>query len=323
MKNRNILILSAGRRVELVKEFKEALAIYFKDSVVITTDMYPELSAACQIAHKCFKVPSVTDPDYINCIKKICTTNNVGLVIPTIDTELLLLSSCKEDFFYMGVSLIISDVSLIEMCRDKRITRQLFSSLAIDSPIIYERNDLHFPCFCKPYDGSCSIGAMPLLSKDMLTDDIYGNEKNIFMELINKEYKEYTVDVYYNKDGQLTCLVPRERLEVRGGEVSKGVTRLDEVYVYLKERLTNLKNAIGCITVQVFFNPATGSVKGLEINPRFGGGYPLAHAAGANYPEWLIREYFLGEKISFFDGWLKNCLMLRYDAKVLVNDYSE
>ncbi len=321
MKNTNILILSAGRRVELVQEFKESLAIYCKDSIVITTDMYPDLSAACQVAHKYFKVPRVTAPNYIDCLKKICAANNVGLVIPTIDTELLLLSASKEEFLNLGVNLIISDAALIEMCRDKRITRQLFTSLAIDSPVIYERNDLQFPCFCKPYDGSCSVGAMPLLSEDKLTDDIYENEKNIFMELMGKEYKEYTVDAYYNRNGQLTCLVPRERLEVRGGEVSKGVTRFNEVYAYLKDRLCNLKNAIGCITVQVFFNPTTGKIKGLEINPRFGGGYPLAHAAGANYPEWLIREYFLGEKINFFDGWLKNLLMLRYDAKVLVNDY--
>lgn len=323
MRNNNILILSAGRRVELVQEFKDSLFKYFKGSLVIATDMRPDLSAACQIAHKCFQVPRVSDPLYISYIKTLCIENDVGLVIPTIDTELLLLSHHKEEFLAAGIFIIVADSSLIELCRDKRKTGDLFTSLNIDSPAIYGKNNLQFPCFCKPYDGSCSIGAFPLFDEGMLTDEIFSKEKNIFMELIGKEYKEYTVDAYYDKTGQLKCLVPRERLEVRGGEVSKGVTRLDTVYDYLRSRLSNLKNAVGCITVQVFFNPATGSIKGLEVNPRFGGGYPLSYAAGANYPEWLIQEYFLNTEIRFFDSWRKNCLMLRYDAQVLVNDYSK
>lgn len=321
MKNKNVLILSAGRRVELVLEFKESLEKYFKNSLVIATDMRPDLSSACQVAHKCFQVPRVTDPLYIKYIKSLCAENDVGLVIPTIDTELLLLSRHKEEFLGAGIFVVVADSCLIDVCRDKRKTGHLFASLNIDSPAIYEKDNLQFPCFCKPYDGSCSIGAFPILHEKMLTDEVFLNEKNIFMELIGKEYKEYTVDAYYDKTGTLKCLVPRERLEVRGGEVSKGITRFDAAYDYLVTRLCNLKNAVGCITVQIFFNPLSGSIKGLEVNPRFGGGYPLSYAAGANYPEWLIQEYFLGVEISFFDAWNKNCLMLRYDAQVLVNDY--
>jgi carbamoyl-phosphate synthase large subunit len=57
----------------------------------------------------------------------------------------------------------------------------------------------------------------------------------------------------------------------------------------------------------------------LEINPRFGGGFPLSNAAGADFTDWLIKEYLLGQKLPFYDLWSSDLVMLRYDAKVIVN----
>ena len=87
---------------------------------------------------------------------------------------------------------------------------------------------------------------------------------------------------------------------------------------YIKERLDKIEGCIGCICIQVFFNHETGDVVGIEINPRFGGGYPQSYAAGANYPEMLIKEYFLGDEVNYIDDWKDNLLMLRYDDAVYV-----
>jgi carbamoyl-phosphate synthase large subunit len=157
----------------------------------------------------------------------------------------------------------------------------------------------------------------------MLTDDIRNDEKNMFMELIGADHTEYTIDAYYNAAGALRCLVPRERIEVRDGEISKGATRKHAVYDYFVEKLGALKGAMGCITIQAFVNVDQASFKALEINPRFGGGYPLSHAAGADYPDWLIREYLLSQEVDFFDRWEADLLMLRYDAKVIARDNVE
>jgi len=318
MSKLNILILSAGRRVELVQSFQQALTQHKVEAEVYTTDIYPELSAACQVSSFGFKAPRVTSPDYIDFLIELCVSNTVGLVIPTIDTELQILADNKLKFEALGINIIISTPDLIEVCRDKRKTAETYSSLNISQPKIFNKENINFPCFCKPYDGSCSIGALPLFTSDMLTQELLNDEKNMFMELVGKEYSEYTIDVYYDRDGKLCCLVPRERLEVRGGEVSKGATRKNFVYEYLRYRLEGLEGARGCITAQVFANPENNSIKALEINPRFGGGFPLSHAAGADYATWLIREYLLNEEIQFFDGWEDNLIMLRYDAKVLV-----
>ena len=314
---KNILILSAGRRGKLVEAFK---GVAQKQGVlVLSTDMKPEFSSACHLADVALKAPRVTADHYIDFLKSLCVEHHIGLLIPTIDTELLLLSQVRDEFEALGAHIMISSPEFIGACRDKRKTGELFDSLTIDNPKIYDRANIQFPCFCKPYDGSCSIGAQALPLKEMLTQDLLDNPKNIFMELVDASFKEYTVDAYYNRQGELCSLVPRERLEVRAGEVSKGVTRRNAVYDYLRSRLEHLQGARGCITVQVFYNPDTHQIKGLEINPRFGGGYPLTQAAGADFAEWMVYEYLCGKTISFFNDWTNDLMMLRYDEQVIVD----
>jgi len=178
---------------------------------------------------------------------------------------------------------------------------------------------LTFPCFVKPYDGSRSVGAEKLQNMADLSDAILADQKLMFMEYIDDSHHEYTVDAYFDRYSRLRCLVPRHRLEVRDGEISKGITRKNHVYEYLLGRLMELKGARGCLTLQIFAQPEGRRYAGLEINPRFGGGYPLSYAAKANYPGWLIEEYLLHQDIPFFDAWESDLLMLRYDAQVLVH----
>ena len=314
--------MSVGRRVELAEAFKTELTARNLSSKVFATDLKPELSAACQVVDISIKAPRVTDPSYVDFLLHTCKINEIGLVVPTIDTELLLLAQQRETFAAHGIHLIISDEVLIKMCRDKRLTADLFNRLGIDTPKIYDRSDIQFPCFAKPYDGSCSIGAAMVKQPEMLSESMLADEKMMFMELIDSSHTEFTVDVYYNCDGRLTCFVPRERVEVRGGEISKGATRRGHVYDYLLPKLQNLEGARGCITLQLFVNEKTNRYAALEINPRFGGGYPLSYSAGAKYVGWLIDEYLLKKRVDFFDEWEADLMMLRYDAKILIHNAS-
>ena len=197
----------------------------------------------------------------------------------------------------------------------------MFDDIGLVSPEIYQHDAIKFPCFVKPFDGSCSIGAFAVFYRDQLTQAVLDDESLMFMQLVDKSFTEYTVDAYYNRSGELMCLVPRERIEVRAGEISKGVTRKHRIYDYLLRPLSMLKGARGCITIQLFANIEKSIFYALEINPRFGGGYPLSYYAGANYPGWLIAEYLLGESVSSFNQWEDEVLMLRYDAKMLVHGF--
>ena len=138
------------------------------------------------------------------------------------------------------------------------------------------------------------------------------------MELIRGE--EYTIDVYVDFQGVPRCAVPRLRLETRAGEISKGITVRDEVLIALSlDVAAKLPGAIGCLTLQAF-KVADGGYVFIEINPRFGGGYPLSWHAGADYPRWMIEEAS-GRAPDFAAGraFKANLGMLRYDDEIIVD----
>lgn len=321
MKN-NILILSAGRRVELVQDFQAEAAKFSDGLKVLTTDLNPKMSSACQVSDGSFTVPRIDSPEYIDSIFDLAVRESIGLIIPTIDTELQKLAEARTRFESAGIHIIVSDSSLVNACRDKRNTVALFNHYGISCPEIYRPDNIQFPCFAKPYDGSRGIGTQAVHSKEELTEELLNDPKMMFCQLIDikNTFHEFTVDIYYDKQGRLKCAVPRERLEVRSGEVSKGATRKGWLYDFLVKKLSMVEGARGCLTAQFFYHDASQTIYGVEINPRFGGGFPLTYASGANYPGWLIREYLFGESINFFSDWENNLIMLRYDAKVLVRE---
>ena len=214
---------------------------------------------------------------------------------------------------------IVSDRNFVEVCRDKRNTGSFFERHGIRVPREIDKYHPTFPLFAKPYDGSLSTNLHYIKTVDELTQEILDDPKLLFMEYIDKKfYQEFTVDMYYGKDNRVKCIVPRERIEIRAGEINKGRTVKNGILTFLKEKLGYVKGCVGCICVQLFFHPETEDMVGIEINPRFGGGYPLSFMAGGNYPELLIREYFRGEDICYSDNWKDGMLMLRYDDAIYV-----
>lgn len=315
--NHNIIITSAGQRVALVRDFKETLVRFYAEAKVFTTDMNPELAPAAYVSDGCFEVLRVTDENYISQLLDICKKNEIGMIVPTIDTELLVLAENKKLFNDNDIIVCVSDLDFIKVCRDKRNTGDFLEKHNIRVPKAVDKYNPTFPLFAKPYDGSLSTNLHYIKNAEELTQDILDDPKLLFMEYIDKEtYKEYTIDMYYGTDNCAKCIVPRERIKIRAGEINKGRTVKCPLMDYIKERLDKIEGCIGCICIQVFFNPLTEDVVGIEINPRFGGGYPQSYAAGGNYPEMLIKEYFLGEKIAYIDDWKDNMLMLRFDDAV-------
>lgn len=319
---KNVLVLSAGRRVELIESFLKEINSKNKNIKLFTTDNKPTYSAACKKFDNYFSSVKVSDPNYIDFLLDKSKVYDIGMIIPTIDTELLILSKNIELFKSNGVNIIVSNPDLIKVCSDKRLTFDFFNNLNLNVPVIYKKDKLKFPCFAKPYSGSSSIDCLKISKKEDLSISMINDDKFIFTEYIGNEFFEYTIDMYYDQQSELKCLVPRQRMEVRAGEISKGITRKNYVYDYLLSNFKTFPGARGCITLQLFYNIKTNKIYFIEINPRFGGGFPLSYSAKANYPGWLLDEYFFNRKITFFDNWEKNLLMLRYDSKVLVHDES-
>ena len=127
MKKNNILILSAGRRVELVQDFQTEAARFSDGIGVFATDLNPHMSSACHVADRAFSVPRIDAAEYIDSIFELAKQHNIGLIVPTIDTELLKLAEARDCFEAEGIHIVISDAKLITLCRDKRLTAGLFA----------------------------------------------------------------------------------------------------------------------------------------------------------------------------------------------------
>lgn len=311
----NVLILSAGRRVSLVRAFQEAMRRLELPGRVLTADLRPDLSAACQVAER-RTLPHVLSEDYPKALASLCAEDDIGLVVPTIDTELAQLSTLRDDYAQRGVHLVVSSQDLVRRCRDKRLTTGVFEGIGLPTPRLYRGGDLHFPLFAKPVSGSMSQGIRIFTSAYELEHSGFDLESHLLMEVVSaQDWDEVTVDLYYDRHGALKGVVPRRRTEVRGGEISKGWT--DKSLVPgLRAIFDKLLGARGCVTAQVFAHHHSEALLGIEINPRFGGGFPLSERAGARYPEWLLREHLLGQSLEYRDDWEDRLMMLRYDAEV-------
>lgn len=319
---KNILISSAGQRVMLVKIFQRTLQQLGLEAKVYASDKTPELAPACYVADDSFKLPCCTNERYVDELFLLCQKKKIGLIIPTIDPELAVFASNKERFMEAGVLIAESDLPIIRICRDKRLTAKYLPQIGIPVPKPIEKRNPVFPMFAKPYDGSRSLNTYAIMNEDELTKEILEDPKLIFMEYVdNQEYKEFTVDMYYGRDCRVKGIVPRERMKIRDGEISKGITRKNYLVDFLKERMGYIEGVRGCICIQLFYRESDNDIKGIEINPRFGGGFPLSYYAKANFVEYIIREYMLGESIDYSEDWLDRTLMLRYDDEIVVNDF--
>ncbi len=314
----DILILSAGRRVSLARLFRQAAKPLGLS--VATADMQPTMSSACQDGGDCVVLPHVDDVDYSNQLESYCRDARVRLVVPTIDTELPLLAELKARFATFGCTIAVSHPEMVEHCADKRLTGALFEPLGLKMPHRMAVDALSYPVIIKPYDGSLSAGISILRDPLELTQSHLKNPRNMFCQYLeHADYEEFTCDAYFDRKSHIRSVVPRLRIEVRGGEVSKGQTVHNEIVPFLTERLAHLPGAIGCLTIQIMRHRETGEKYLIEVNARFGGGYPLTAQAGACYHQWLIEEYILGRPITDYSAWQDRLTMLRYDAEIFVD----
>lgn len=314
----NILITSAGRRVSLVKSFQKTLSNYNQNAKVFTTDMNPKLSSACMVSDGYFEVPRVSDENYLSLLKDICKKNKICMIIPTIDTELEILSLAKEEFLKEGIHIIISSKEICNTFFLKSKTEEFFVKSGFKTPLrVKDLATCDYPVFAKFDNSSCSIGAKKVYSREE-AKEMAKDENYVFQEFIDGD--EYTVDVYMDRHSNPICIVPRLRLEVRAGEISKGLCVKDEKIIHeIKALCKKLQGAHGCITIQLF--KTKKDIIFIEINPRFGGGYPLSYESGANFAKFLFEEY-LGNELTYTQEWRDKTLMLRYDAEVIVDGYS-
>ncbi len=314
----NVLLTSVGRRVSLVKFFKEALG---RRGRVYTVDC-DSTAPGLYVADKSFIVPQISDNAYIPFLLEKCKIENIKLIVPLIDPELPVLAKERDLFLKEGIVPLISTYDVVKIGYDKILTAKFFKEIGIPTPKTFlyredlDLSNMDFPIIIKPRFGSASIG----VQKCENIQDVKFYSSKISEPILQEFLKgdEITVDVLCDFDGNLISMVQRKRLKIRAGEVERGITiKNKELFILVEEIIKNLK-PIGVINIQCFL-----SKEGFfftEINPRFGGGYPLSFYAGANFPKMII-DILEGLKIrsKSFD-YKEGLLMLRYDEAIYIEN---
>lgn len=313
-----ILFSSAGRRVELMNCFREDAAELGLPVRILAADSNPRMSAACQAADRSFAVPRCLDADFIPRMRSLCAEQRVDLVVPTIDTELPVLAHARADFGREGTRVAVSSEAVVAMARDKLRTARFLAEHGLSSPrtlpladLLADPTALEFPVILKRIDGSSSIGLHEARTPEEVRALALEPARYVAQEKWSG--REYTVNLFFDQAGRLRTAVPHLRCETRGGEVSKGRTeRVPALQELARQLAACLPGAAGALCFQSIVRE-DGTAMIFEINARFGGGFPLAHRAGARFSRWLLEEA-AGRPVTAQDDWEEGLAMLRYDA---------
>jgi carbamoyl-phosphate synthase large subunit len=321
-----VLFTCIGRRVSLLRSFQQAAKRLAMKVSFCGTDTNP-LSPALQLCDKVFLVEPTTHAGYIDQLLSIVRANKVGLLVPTVDLDLRRLAEHRRQFEHLGCRVLVSDPDVIDTCQDKRRTFGFLRKHGFDTPVTMSvrtalaadrRGELRWPCFLKRWDGYASKGNAVVNSPSEMRFFARRIPNAMCQEFL--EGAEYTCDVYVDSALQVRCVVPRRRIEIRSGEVSKGqVVKHRAIMEQAAKIVELLKAGPGVITLQLFLTDS-GQIKVTEINPRFGGGAPLSIHAGADFPRWILQELKGRPPRIEFDGFTDGLIMLRYDAEVWLTE---
>lgn len=314
----HILFTGTGRRIELLQAFRQASLRLGVNLKMYSADMAGDApgTAFCDYTRK---ICAMRDKEYIPQLLEICRKDKINLLIPTIDTDLIVLSENKERFEAAGTRVMISNPDKIALCRDKNKTYDFFSSCGLPAPKPtndYRKYTGPYPCFIKPKDGSSSINAFKVEREQELVT--YADKIGDYIIQPFIDGKEYTIDIFCDFDGNPVYIVPRERIAVRSGEVLKTRIELDERMIEEARQLIQNFHPCGPITVQLIRQKDTGGDYYIEINPRYGGGAPLSMKAGADSAEAILR-LLMGENLTYQDKGIRDgAVFSRFDQSICI-----
>lgn len=317
----NILLTSVGRRNYLVEYFKSAVKplngkIFASNSDANAPGLY--------IADDYVISPLIYSENYESFLLEYCLGNKISIIISLFDIELPILSSFKANFKKNGIFIIVGDEWLTKMSNDKWetnkflfnndfLTRETYIKIE-DCKIDIEKSLISFPLFIKPRRG---MGSISVFRADNL------KELEFYFELVKKEIlnsyikfesnldidnsviiqpaflgEEFGLDIINDLEGNYCTTIVKRKLSMRSGETDVAEIVEEPILESLGKKLSLLTKHPANLDVDVFFDGQKAFI--LDLNPRFGGGYPFSYEAGVDLPK-LIVHWFKNGKSSELD----------------------
>ena len=306
----NILFLGGAKRVSIANHFKKAAMGIGYEVNIFSYELDEKVAIATVgkvIIGKRWK-----DENLLSDLKMNIDKFNINIVLAFVDPAISIISKLKE--LCPDVFIPVSDFGLCNIMFDKVLSANWFSEHNISQPLYYTNPDeINYPVILKPRRGSASKGIIICRSKEELPNVDY--DQYLISEYIS-DHTEYSVDCYVNRDGEVTSVVPRIRLETAGGEAIRSKTIKDKTIIEESMKILMSGHFRGPITIQYIRDNTNGKVYVMEINPRLGGAVVTSIGAGSGIIKMILDEY-LGNEVTPKTDWRDNTLMVRYFNEVI------
>ena len=319
-----IAFTCVGRRVQLVRHFRRACLDAGIACTIIGLDCEPARASAAYYCDQVIAVPPGNHAGFPQVILQVVSECGVGLLIPLADTDLHPLAEIRQDVAELQCLPACCGPKTIQITRDKLSTYHWLRGLGLGTPHTQTLAEAlqarpRLPAFVKPRHGSAGKNTLLLDSWQLQDWMLARADTFVVQEMLDGQ--EFTVDAFIDPARRVHSVIPRIRLEVRGGEVVKSLIRMDpEIIRQATHVAANLPDAFGVINIQGFLRPS-GQISWTEVNARFGGGSPLSIEAGARFHQWLV-ELALGRQPDYAVSIADGMTMLRFDDAVYLDGTS-
>ena len=316
----NFLFCSAGRRVKLIKDFKQTLG---ENGKIIVADNSIYAPARYE-ADKAYTVPEIYDVKYIDMIVDICKKEDIKAVLTLIDPEIELLSKNRHRFNEIGVLVLAPSEKTAELCYDKYKMYKYLKENNIKTTLTYgtleefekdyNEQKIKFPVFVKPRTGSGSVGAKRINNLQELKKVMEEDKSLIIQEFMNGI--DLDADVYIDVISKKpVSIFSKKKIETKIGGASKTISFKDQKLFEQIKNILPFFEFYGTIDMDFFYKD--GEYYLSEINPRFGGAYIHAYGAGVDFPRLIINNIDKIENKENIGNYEENIMMLMYDDVVI------
>ena len=308
-----VLFTCAGQRVDIVTAFRNAGA------TTIATDV-SELAPALYRADARALVPRVDDPGYVDALGELVQVHDVRLIVPLTDLDHLVLAESRARFD--GAVVLVPEPETIARCSDKYFAHLFFEERDIGTPPTWLPDglpaEIPYPVLVKARRGFGSRHIYRAHNREELDIFLRYTEVESMVQAVCSG-EEFSIDVFCDLEGRCLNAIPRTMIESKGGESIKGMSIKDQELIEQGRLVAEELRLIGPGNVQCFREP-DGALRITDVNPRFGGGFPVPTAAGSGYPELALAmangvrpEPRLGD---FREG----VIMTRFFSEVILQD---
>ena len=306
----NILLTSVGRRAYIIDYLRDVYKRLGLVGNIIATNSDMN-TTAMSVADKAFESPIIYDEKYIPFLLEICKSEKIDMLISLFDIDLMILAKNKSRFESLGVKVIVSDENIINICNDKFEMLKYLKKINMPIPKTYidleealkgadfDKNSY----ILKPRWGMGSLSIFEAENKKEL-EVLYEKAKRSIQKsylrfesgadidraiLIQEKIKgdEYGLDIFNDFKGENLTVTVKRKLAMRSGETDIAKVIENRELEDIGKKIAESLKHIGNLDMDILFDGEKAYI--IDMNARFGGGYPFTHSAGVNELEALIR----------------------------------